>query len=116
MTGLTELRVVGSMHERKAAMAELSDVFLALPGGYATWDELFEALTWSQLEIQNKTCGLLNVNGCYDSMIAMVDRAVAEGFIRNPHRELLLSDTDVSRLLDRLNHAFVPGTRAGGTN
>jgi uncharacterized protein (TIGR00730 family) len=103
--GLTELRVVGSMHERKAVMAELSDAFLALPGGYGTWDELFEALTWSQLGIQNKVCGLLNVNGYYDSMIAMADRAVAEGFIRDPHRQWLLSDTDVSRLLDRLNHA-----------
>jgi uncharacterized protein (TIGR00730 family) len=103
--GLTELRVVGSMHERKAVMAELSDAFLALPGGYGTWDELFEALTWSQLGIQNKACGLLNVNGYYDPMIAMVNRAVAEGFIRDPHRESLLSDTDLSRLLDRLNHA-----------
>jgi uncharacterized protein (TIGR00730 family) len=103
--GLTELRVVGSMHERKAVMAELSDAFLALPGGYGTWDELFEALTWSQLGIQNKACGVLNVNGYYDSMIAMVNRAVAEGFIRDPHRESLLSDTDLSRLLDRLNHA-----------
>jgi len=112
--GLTELRIVGSMHERKAVMAELSDAFLALPGGYGTWDELFEALTWSQLGIQNKTCGLLNVNGYYDSMIAMADRAVAEGFIRDSNRELLLSDTDVARLLDRLNHAAVPGTRAGG--
>jgi uncharacterized protein (TIGR00730 family) len=105
--GLTELRVVGSMHERKAVMAELSDAFVALPGGYGTWDELFEALTWSQLGIQNKVCGLLNVDGYYDSMIAMVDRAAAEGFIRDPHRELLLSDTDVSRLLDRLDHAAV---------
>jgi uncharacterized protein (TIGR00730 family) len=112
--GLTELRVVGSMHERKAVMAELSDAFLALPGGYGTWDELFEALTWSQLGIQNKVCGLLNVNGYYDSLIAMMDRAVAEGFIRDPHREWLLSDTDVSRLLDRLNHAAVPGTPASG--
>ena len=103
--GLTELRVVGSMHERKAVMAELSDAFLALPGGYGTWDELFEALTWSQLGIQNKACGVLNVNGYYDSMIAMVNRAEAEGFIRGPHRDSLLSDTDVSRLLDRLNHA-----------
>src|SRR6202795_4585701 len=103
--GLTELRVVGSMHERKAVMAELSDAFLALPGGYGTWDELFEALTWSQLGIQNKACGLLNVNGYYDSMIAMADRAVAEGFIRETHRGLLLSDTDVARLLARLNHA-----------
>jgi hypothetical protein len=112
--GLTELRVVGSMHERKAVMAELSDAFLALPGGYGTWDELFEALTWSQLGIQNKVCGLLNVNGYYDSLIAMMDRAVAEGFIRDPHREWLLSDTDVSRLLDRLNHAAAPGTPANG--
>jgi uncharacterized protein (TIGR00730 family) len=101
--GLTELRVVGSMHERKAVMAELSDAFLALPGGYGTWDELFEALTWSQLGIQNKVCGLLNVNGYYDSLVAMVDRAVTEGFIREAHREWLLSDTDVSRILDRLN-------------
>jgi uncharacterized protein (TIGR00730 family) len=100
--GLTELRVVGSMHERKAVMAGLSDAFLALPGGYGTWDELFEALTWSQLGIQNKGCGLLNVNGYYDSMIAMVNRAVAEGFIRGAHRELLVADTDVSQLLDRL--------------
>jgi uncharacterized protein (TIGR00730 family) len=103
--GLTELRVVGSMHERKAVMAELSDAFLALPGGYGTWDELFEALTWSQLGIQNKACGVLNVEGYYDSMIAMVNRAVAEGFIRGPHRDSLLSDTDLSRLVDRLNHA-----------
>lgn len=111
--GLTELRIVGSMHERKAVMAELSDAFLALPGGYGTWDELFEALTWSLLGIQRKACGMLNVNGYYDSMIAMVDHAAAEGFIRDPYRELLLSDGDVSRLLDRLSHAHVPGTRTG---
>jgi uncharacterized protein (TIGR00730 family) len=99
---LTELRVVDSMHERKAMMAELCDAFMALPGGYGTWDELFEALTWSQLEIHRKICGLLNANGYYDSMIAMVDRAVADGFIRAAHRGLLLADTDVERLLDRL--------------
>ena len=107
------MRVVGSMHERKAVMAELSDAFLALPGGYGTWDELFEALTWSQLGIQNKACGLLNVNAYYDSMIAMVDRAVADGFIRNPHRELLLSDTDVSRLVDRLSNHTAKAEPAG---
>jgi uncharacterized protein (TIGR00730 family) len=112
--GLTELRVVGSMHERKAVMAELSDAFLALPGGYGTWDELFEALTWTQLGIQNKACGLLNVDGYYDSMIALVDRAAAEGFIRDPNRELLIPDTDASRLLERLKHASVRGTRASG--
>jgi uncharacterized protein (TIGR00730 family) len=100
--GLTELRIVGSMHERKAVMAELADAFMALPGGFGTWDELFEALTWSQLGIQNKACGLLNVNGYYDSLIAMVDTAVAEGFIREPCRQLLFSSPDVARLLDRL--------------
>jgi uncharacterized protein (TIGR00730 family) len=103
--GLTELRVVGSMHERKAAMAELSDAFLALPGGYGTWDELFEALTWSQLGIQSKECGLLNVNGYYDPMIAMVERAVAEGFVRGVHRDWLIADADPVRLLERLREA-----------
>jgi len=111
--GLTELRVVGSMHERKAVMAELADAFLALPGGFGTWDELFEALTWSQLGIQNKACGLLNVNGYYDSMIEMVDRAVAEGFIRDPNRQLLVSATDVAPLLDRLTAVQLPRRQFG---
>jgi len=111
--GLTELRVVGSMHERKAVMAELADAFLALPGGFGTWDELFEALTWSQLGIQNKACALLNVNGYYDSMIEMVDRAVAEGFVHNPYRQLLVSATDVAPLLDRLVAAQLPRRQFG---
>jgi hypothetical protein len=113
--GLTELHVVGSMHERKAMMAELADAFMALPGGFGTWDEMFEALTWSQLGIQNKVCGLLNVNGYYDSMIAMLDRAVAEGFIRDPDRQSLLSGTDVAPLLDRMNHAIrkLPASGSG---
>ena len=101
--GLTELRVVDSMHERKAMMAELSDACVALPGGFGTWDELFEALTWSQLGIQNKACGLLNVAGYYDALIAMIDKAVAERFIRKTHQALLVADTDAVRLLDRLN-------------
>jgi uncharacterized protein (TIGR00730 family) len=102
-SGLTELRVVDSMHERKALMADLSDAFLALPGGFGTWDELFEALTWSQFGLQDKACGLLNVAGYYDAMIAMIDKAVSESFIRETHQGLLLSDTDAARLLDRLN-------------
>jgi uncharacterized protein (TIGR00730 family) len=102
-TGLTELHVVGSMHERKALMADLCDAFLALPGGYGTWDELFEALTWTQLGIQSKACGLLNVDGYYDALIAMVDRAVEEGFIRRLHRDLLIADTDAESLLQRLH-------------
>ena len=87
--GLTELRVVSSMHERKSVMADLSDAFLSLPGGFGTWEEFFEVLTWSQLGIQQKACGLLNVNGYYDSLLAMADTAVSEGFVREGHRDLL---------------------------
>jgi len=106
--GLTELRVVNSMHERKFLMADLSDAFLALPGGYGTWDEFCEVLTWSQLGIQRKACGLLNVNGYYDAFLEFADRAVAEGFLRDVHRGLLLSDNDPARLLDRLANYAVP--------
>ncbi len=104
--GLTELRVVSSMHERKAAMAELSDAFAALPGGYGTWEELFEMLTWTQLGIQRKPCGLLNVNGYYDPLLELADQAVSEGFLREVNRELLLSDNEPERLLDRLSCHF----------
>jgi uncharacterized protein (TIGR00730 family) len=101
--GLTELRIVGSMHERKAAMADLSDAFVSLPGGYGTWDELCEILTWSQLGIHRKACAVLNVDGYYDPLLAMADKAVSEGFLRAVHRDLLLSDDDPERLLDRLS-------------
>jgi uncharacterized protein (TIGR00730 family) len=107
-TGLTELRVVNSMHERKFVMADLSDAFMSLPGGYGTWEEFFEVLTWSQLGIQRKACALLNVNGYYDPLLQMADRAVAEGFVRDGHRDLLLSDTDPVRLLDRLSSYSAP--------
>ena len=106
--GLTELRVVQTMHERKALMADLADAFMALPGGYGTWDELCEVLTWSQIGIQRKASALLNVNGYYDPLLAMADRAVAEGFLRDIHRELLLTDTDPVRLLDRLETYVTP--------
>jgi uncharacterized protein (TIGR00730 family) len=106
--GLTELRVVSSMHERKAIMAELSDAFAALPGGYGTWEELFEMLTWTQLGIQQKACGLLNVNGYYDPLLELTDRAVSEGFLREVNRELLFSDDEPERLLDRLSCHFRP--------
>ncbi len=109
--GLTELRVVGSMHERKLMMADLADAFVALPGGFGTWDELFEALTWSQLGIHAKICGLLNVSGYYDAMIAMVERAVADGFIRGEHRHWLMADTAAVSLLDRLMVARPVGDR-----
>jgi uncharacterized protein (TIGR00730 family) len=106
--GLTEMHVVGSMHERKARMADLSDAFLALPGGFGTWDEFCEALTWSQLAIQSKACAVLNVEGYYDAFLAQADRAVAEGFLRPEHRNLLLADTDPARLLDRLQTYRAP--------
>jgi uncharacterized protein (TIGR00730 family) len=107
-TGLTELRIVGSMHERKALMADLSDAFVSLPGGFGTWEEFFEVLTWAQLGIQRKACGVLNVNGYYDPLIAMADRALSEGFLREGHRDLLLSDADPERLLDRLSDYVAP--------
>jgi len=106
--GLTELRIVQTMHERKALMADLADAFLALPGGYGTWDELCEVLTWSQIGIQRKACAILNVNGYYDPLLAMADRAVSEGFLRDAHRELLLTDTEPQRLLDRLESYLPP--------
>jgi len=106
--GLTELRIVETMHERKALMADLADAFLALPGGYGTWDELCEVLTWSQIGIQQKASALLNVNGYYDPLLAMADRAVTEGFLRDLHRAMLLTDSDPVRLLDRLESYVAP--------
>jgi uncharacterized protein (TIGR00730 family) len=107
-TGLTELRIVGSMHERKALMADLADAFIALPGGFGTWEEFCEILTWSQLGIQRKACALLNVNGYYSPLLQMADNAVAEGFLRPIHRDLLLSGEDPAALLDRLDTYVVP--------
>lgn len=100
--GLTELRVVDTMHERKAMMADLADAFLTLPGGYGTLEEFCEVLTWSQLTLHRKPCGLLSVCGYYDPFLALVDHAVAEEFVRPVHRELILADTAVDALLDRL--------------
>ncbi|HEX7810370.1 MAG TPA: TIGR00730 family Rossman fold protein [Burkholderiales bacterium] len=107
--GLTELRVVQTMHDRKALMNELSDAFIALPGGFGTLDEFFEILTWSQLEIHGKPCGLLNVAGYYDDLLVMLDRAVGEKFLRPAHRDLVIADTDAGRLLQRFA-AFAPVT------
>lgn len=106
--GLTEMHVVTSMHERKARMADLADAFLALPGGFGTWDEFCEALTWSQLALQSKACAVLNVEGYYDAFLALADRAEQDGFLRPEHRQLLLADTDPTRLLDRLQACQVP--------
>jgi uncharacterized protein (TIGR00730 family) len=105
--GLTELIVVESMHDRKAKMADLADAFLALPGGYGTFEEFCELLTWTQLGIQAKPCGLLNVEGYYDPLLALFDRATEERFVKPENRALLLTDTSVGRLLDALA-AWVP--------
>lgn len=106
--GLTKLHVVESMHERKALMADLADAFVAMPGGYGTWEEFCEVLTWSQLGLQRKACAVLNVSGYYDPLLAMADRAVHQGFLRDVHRELMLADADPGRLLDRLTNYTVP--------
>lgn len=100
--GLTKLHIVKSMHERKALMSDLSDAFVALPGGYGTLDEFCEMLTWTQLGLQQKPCGLLNVDGYYDNLIAMFDRAVSEQFLRKENRLLVLEEQDPVRLLDLL--------------
>ena len=105
---LTELRVVGTMHERKALMAELADGFIALPGGFGTFDEFCEIVTWAQLGLHQKPCAMLNVAGYYDAMIAMFDHAVHEGFVRNTHRQMLILSADISKLLDRMQNYQAP--------
>ncbi len=99
--GLTEIRVVHSMHERKSVMAELSDGFVALPGGAGTLEELFEVWTWSQLGLHRKPVGLLNVDGYFDALIAFLDHQTDERFMRREHRDMLLVDGDPLRLLER---------------
>lgn len=99
---LTELDLVGSMHERKARMAERAGAFTALPGGFGTLDELFEILTWAQLGLHRKPIGLLNVDGYYDGLLAFLDHATGERLIRAEHRAMLIVESDPARLLDRL--------------
>lgn len=106
-TALTDLRVVESMHERKALMAKLSDAFIALPGGLGTIEELFEILTWTQLGIHEKPCGLLNVCGYFDDILHFVNRAVDENFINPEHRSLLAVDDDPGALIEQLER-FAP--------
>ncbi len=101
--GLTELEIVGSMHERKARMADLADAFITLPGGLGTFEELFEILTWAQLGLHQKPFGLLNTLGYYAPLLTLLDTAVQERFLRPEHRALVLEEpTDPNRLLDRL--------------
>jgi uncharacterized protein (TIGR00730 family) len=101
-SGLTRMHIVSSMHERKARMADLSDAFIALPGAYGTADEFFEILTWAQLGLHAKPIGLLNVEGFFKPLLAWLDQAVREGFLRESHRSMLLIEDDPEQMLDRL--------------
>jgi uncharacterized protein (TIGR00730 family) len=107
---LTDLQVVGTMHERKALMADLADAFVALPGGYGTFEEFMEVLTWAQLSLHEKPCGLLNVAGFYEPLVNLFDRAVEEGFVRADHRSLALLEEDPQKLLDLLESYTPPAT------
>lgn len=97
-----DLEVVDSMHIRKARTAELSDVFIALPGGFGTLEELFETITWTQLGIHRKPIGLLNVAGFYDPLLAMIEHSIVQGFVRPKYRGMLVAESDPATLLDRL--------------
>ena len=100
--GLTELRIVGSMHERKALMADLSDAFIAMPGGYGTLDEFCEILTWTQLGLQRKPIGILNVDGYFDRLLDLFDHAVQEQFVKPIHRDMIVTDDRAESLIARM--------------
>lgn len=106
--GLTELFVVDSMHARKMMMAQLSDAFIALPGGFGTLEELFEATTWLQLGYHRKPVGLLNVDGYYDHLLAFLDHGAQQGFVRAEHRPLMLSAPDIVALLEMMAVVEIP--------
>ena len=109
--GLTKLHVVGSMHERKMLMADLSDGFVTLPGGYGTLEEFFEVLSWAQLSIHEKPCGLLDVDGFWDPLSTLFDQAVTEGFVHPNHRSLVLTEGNPRVLLERMESYTPPETR-----
>jgi len=102
-TALSDLRVVDTMHERKAMMADLSDGFIALPGGFGTIEELFEAITWAQLGIQKKPCGILNVCGYYDKLLSFIDHMIDQGFVKSDYKKLILVDNTPAGLLDQFS-------------
>ena len=106
--GLSDLRVVASMHERKAAMADLSDGFVALPGGWGTLEELFEVLTWAQLGLHAKPCGLLNVGGYFDTLLAFMDHMIDEGFVQPAFRPMLAVSGSAAELLTLLAEYRAP--------
>jgi len=106
--GLSDLRVVGSMHERKALMAELADGFIALPGGLGTFEELFEVWTWAQLGYHKKPCALLNVAGFYDKLASFLDDVVERGFVKPIHRAMLIVENDPAALIDAIRRYEPP--------
>jgi uncharacterized protein (TIGR00730 family) len=110
-TGLTDLHVVESMHERKALMAKLSDAFIALPGGFGTLDELFEILTWGQLGQHTKPVGLLNLNGYFNKLLEFIDHTMAEAFVKEKYRELFHVDVTIESLWERMKYHQPPKTR-----
>jgi uncharacterized protein (TIGR00730 family) len=97
---LPDLRIVNSMHERKATMAALADAFIAMPGGFGTFEEFCEVVTWTQIGLHRKSCGLLNVSGYYDPFIAQIERGFAEGFVRESNRGIVVSHADPAALID----------------
>lgn len=109
--GLSEMVVVESMHERKARMAELSDAFVALPGGWGTIEEIFEALTWAQLGLHRKPCGLLNVAGYFDHLEAFLEHAMGEAFVRAEYRPMMMVEEDPETLLQRFRTYEAPRVR-----
>jgi uncharacterized protein (TIGR00730 family) len=110
-TGLSKLHIVGSMHERKKLMADLSDGFIALPGGYGTLEEFLEVLSWAQLGIHEKPCGLLDVDGFWQHLSSLFDKAVEEGFVSPNHRTLVLAEKDPWLLLDTMASYIPPKTK-----
>jgi uncharacterized protein (TIGR00730 family) len=106
--GLDDLIIVGSMHQRKAKMAELSDGFIALPGGWGTFEEIFEILTWAQLGMHEKPCGLLNAASYYDHLFAFLDHAVEQKFVKEEFRPMIMMDHEPARLLDRFDDYRAP--------
>ncbi len=106
--GLPDLRIVKTMHERKALMAKLSDGFVALPGGMGTFEEFFEIITWAQLGMHSKPCGLLNVNGFYNPLMALVDHAIEERFVKVKQRDLIMVEPEFDALLERMAREHIP--------
>lgn len=109
--GLPDLRVVGSMHERKALMAELADGFIALPGGFGTLEEFCEIVTWVQLGLHRKPCGLLNVEGYYDGLLSFINHMMTESFVRPEYRSVVLTDSEADGLLDKFSKYEPPALK-----